>query len=399
MSKRDRFGSSRVVIVGGGVGGLEALLGLRALLGDRVDLTLVSQVDAFVDRPMTVAEPFGLGSAIRHPLANIAAGFGAGFVQAMVDAVDAAEHRVTCADGRAIGYETLILAPGARLSTPVSDAITFGMPGSGEALREMLTRLRGGQGHSVAFVAPSMTGWPLPLYELALMTARDLARHDVGGVHLSLLTSETRPLALFGEQGSEIVAKLLDAAGIEFIGARAGRHEVTVGVTGESSAADFLVTLPVLRGPGIRGLPATEDGGFIPVDEYGRVDGCADVHAAGDAVDFPVKQGGLAAQLADSVAEYVAAGYGARVEPSPFRPVLRGMLVTGEEPWFLRSAAPDDEDEPAVAWYPLWWPPTKVAGRHLAPYLLGGSDEDGLERPAQGFVDVDIPLTAATLPG
>ena len=66
-----------VVIVGGGVAGLEALLALQALAGDRVDLTLVSQHDWFVDRPVTVAEPFGLASAARHSVPDIVAERGA----------------------------------------------------------------------------------------------------------------------------------------------------------------------------------------------------------------------------------------------------------------------------------------------------------------------------------
>ena len=40
---------------------------------------------------------------------------------------------------------------------------------------------------------------------------------------------------------------------------------------------------------------------------------------------FPIKQGGLATQQADAVAEAIAAGRGSR-RPEPFRPVLRGLL-------------------------------------------------------------------------
>ena len=185
-----------VVIVGGGVAGLEALLALQALAGDRVDLTLVSQHDWFVDRPMTVAEPFGLASAARHSVPDIVAERGARFVGATVVAVDADAHRVSCADGTELSFDTLILAPGARLSAPGADVIAFGLEGSGRAIREMLDRLRSGGAHSVAFVAPSTTGWLLPLYELALMTANELARSNVEGVELRLLSPEDRPLAL-----------------------------------------------------------------------------------------------------------------------------------------------------------------------------------------------------------
>jgi sulfide:quinone oxidoreductase len=135
------------------------------------------------------------------------------------------------------------------------------------------------------------------------------------------------------------------------------------------------------------------------VDEYGQVEGLADVYAAGDAVDFPVKQGGLAAQQADAVAAHVAARHGASVDAAPFRPVLRGMLFTGGEPRFMRSGVPGADQEIPGAWYPLWWPPTKIVGRYLAPYLFQRGEVEGLGRPDEGFIDIDIPLTATTLPG
>jgi sulfide:quinone oxidoreductase len=377
-----------VIVVGGGVAGLEALLALQALAGDRVDLTLVSQHDWFVDRPVTVAEPFGLVSAARHSVPDIVAERGARFVGATVVAVHADAHRVSCADGTELGFDTLILAPGARLTVPFPDAITFGVEGSGQAIGEMLARLRSGDARSVAFAAPSTTGWLLPLYELALMTARDLARNNVEGVELRFLSPEDRPMALFGDQGSQSAGRLLAAAGIEFIGS-----------TADPVAADYVLTLPLLRGPELAGVPTTPPDGFIPVDDFGRVTGVADVYAAGDAIDFPVKQGGLAAQQADAVAEHVAARHGARVDPAPFRPVLRGMLFTGEDPVYMRSDVPGADPRIASAWYPLWWPPTKIAGRHLAPYLFERDEDMVLGRPPAGFVDVDIPLAAITLPG
>jgi sulfide:quinone oxidoreductase len=403
MSARHSFISGQVVIVGGGVAGLEALIALRALVGDRVAVTLVSQDDWFVDRPLTVAEPFGLGSAARYPLPEIAAEFDAGFVNATVAAVAAAEHRVSCAGGQNLGFDTLILAPGARTRSPFADAIAFGVAGSGRAMKDMLSRLRSGEVRSAAFVAASMTGWLLPLYELALMTGRELARSKVEGAQLRLVTPEDRPLTLFGDRGSESVARLLAAAGIEFIGATratARGGDLALGATGQSVAVDCVVTLPLMRGPGLVGVPGTQPDDFVPVDEYGRVEGLADVYAAGDAVDFPVKQGGLAAQQADAVAAHLAARHGARVDVAPFRPVLRGMLFTGGEPRFMRSGVPGaDPDIPAGAWYPLWWPPTKISGRYLAPYLLERSEVEGLGHPEQGFIDIDIPLTATTLPG
>jgi sulfide:quinone oxidoreductase len=391
MTSSDSPTPGHVVIVGGGVAALEALLALQALAGDRVDLTLVSPDDWFVDRPVTVAEPFGLASAARHSVPDIVAERGARFVGATVVAVQADAHLVSCADGTELRFDTLVLAPGAQLRAPSADAIAFGLEGSGQAVRDMLDRLRGGEARSVAFVAPSTTGWLLPLYELALMTARELARSNVEGVELRLLSAEDRPLALFGDQGSQSTARLLAAAGIEFVG--------STDVTVQSTPADCVVTLPLMRGPELEGVPTAPPDGFIAVDAFGQVTGVADVYAAGDAVNFPVKQGGLAAQQADAVAEHIAARYGANVDPAPFRPVLRGMLFTGDDPLFMRSDVPGADPHIGGAWYPLWWPPTKIAGRHLAPYLFERDEDELLGRPPAGFVDVDIPLAAITLPG
>ncbi|HUA71360.1 MAG TPA: FAD-dependent oxidoreductase [Solirubrobacteraceae bacterium] len=393
--------SGHVVIAGGGVAGLEALLALRALAGERVALTLVSKDDSFVDRPMTVAEPFGLGSAARMSLPDVTAELGADFARGSVTAVDAPGHRVTCDDGRELTFDTLILALGAQTRPPFSNAITFGLDGSATAIREMLARLGSREARSVSFVAPSMTGWLLPLYELALMTAREMVRRDVDGVEIRLLTPEDRPLALFGGQLSQTIGRMLGKAGIEFAHAsfaKANGDGLTYAALGQPSS-DYVVTLPLLSGPQLAGVPATEPHGFIPVDEYGRVKGLTDVYAAGDAVDFPVKQGGLAAQEADTIAAHVAAGYGADVNPTPFQPMLRGMLFTGDEPVYMRSGVPDVDPDVPGAWYPLWWPPTKVAGRYLGPYLSEHGDEERFGAPPVGFIDVDLPLAAITMPG
>jgi hypothetical protein len=156
-----------------------------------------------------------------------------------------------------------------------------------------------------------------------------------------------------------------------------------------------LVALPLVRGPQLDGVPSEPDFGFVPVDRHGRVDGLDGVYAAGDATNFPIKQGGLAAQQADAVSEHVAARHGARLDPPPFRPVLRGLLFAGGPDRYLRA------DDDAVAAQPLWWPPTKIAGRYLAPYLYEREPAAAPGPAPEGFVDLEVPLetTDATLVG
>jgi CBS domain-containing protein len=164
-------------------------------------------------------------------------------------------------------------------------------------------------------------------------------------------------------------------------------------------AADRVVALPRLRGPRIDGLPQTVEG-FLPVDAHGQVHGLADVYAAGDITSFPVKQGGIATQQADAAAEMIAANAGADITPQPFRPVLRGLLLTGRRPRYLRHELTGGAgDSSAASPEPLWWPPAKIVGRYLAPFLgaFAGVESPPEAPSAPGAVPVEVEVDAAAV--
>jgi sulfide:quinone oxidoreductase len=230
-----------------------------------------------------------------------------------------------------------------------------------------------GETARIAFVLPAGSSWALPVYELAIMAAAEL-RNRGREPELTVVTPEPAPLAVFGDEASAAVAALLQERGIALrtnARAVAAADGMLVLAQGEPVLADRVVALPRLTGPGVVGLPQDHDG-FIPVDEHGRVRGLERVYAAGDATTFSLKQGGLAAQQADAAAEAIAADLGWAVRPQPCRPVLRGILLTGGEPLYLRArlTATGEPVGPAdVSRRPLWSPPGKVAGRYLAPLL------------------------------
>jgi sulfide:quinone oxidoreductase len=388
-----------VLIAGGGVAALEAMMALRDLAGERVRMTLVAPEPDFVYRPMAVAEPFGLGEAGRFPLQRIAQDFGVELVQAGVAAVDAGARRVVLTGGDALSYDhALVLAPGARMLPAFDEALTFTGSGTTGAMRALVDELERGRVRGIAFVVPEVGGWTLPLYELALLTARHAAARDLAP-ELVLVTPEPRPLAVFGEEASAAVAELLAVAGIEFCGAshiEVGQGAIRLDPRGRSLRAERVVALPLVRGPQLEGVPADPESGFVPVDEHGRVVGLDDVYCAGDATSFPIKQGGLAAQQADAVAAHIAARHGAAVAASPFRPVLRGMLFTGDAQHFMRTRGGRGAGHAAKR--PLWWPPTKIAGRYLAPYLYE-REPNAVPGPApEGFADLEVTLEAAHAP-
>ena len=372
-----RSSLARVLIAGGGVAALEVALALRRLVGDRLKVELMSPEPAFRYRPLSVAEPFGLGAAEAIDLKSFAADHGFGFRLGALASVDPGRSEVRTGAGDALPYDALVVALGARAEPALPGALAFRGREDVGAMRELLADLDRGAVRRIAFVLRPRASWPVPLYELALMTAARL-RARGGPGEITLVTHEGAPLDLFGPRASEAVATMLEEAGVVVVTRRyaTGFEDGVLRWTQSGAlAVDRVVALPQLEGPRVAGLPHDVEG-FLPTDLYGRVRGVPDVYAAGDATAFPVKQGGLAAEQADAVAESIAAWAGAALTPAPFRPVLRGKILTGGAPLYVRSdPAGGRGDVSDVSPRPLWWPPTKVAGRFLAPALAGAGVE------------------------
>jgi sulfide:quinone oxidoreductase len=372
--------STRVVIAGAGVAGLEALLALRAVAGPLVQLDMLSADPTFRYRPVSVAEAFDRGRAPEFDLEEICADQGARLHRDTLTVVDSLRRRVLTRGGAELPYDLLAVAIGARPVEVLPGALTFrGFEDVG-ALREVLAGIADGGLENVVFALPPNPDWPLPLYELALMTGAH-AQACGASTRVRVVTAEAEPLGLFGAQASGAVARLLRARAVEVttLTRPVAVEDHTLHIDGARSIpADRVIALPRLAGPQVAGLPH-DASGFIPTDLHGLVKGRHDVYAAGDATAFPVKQGGLASQQADAVAEALAQRAGAPVTPRPFHAVVRGLLLTGSAPAYLRTERRVDS---AVSDDPLWWPPTRIVGRYLAPYLAMRSLEGSQSRVA-----------------
>jgi sulfide:quinone oxidoreductase len=360
---RGRF---RVLIAGAGPAGVEAALTLERLAGERVTITFVAP-ERFVHLPPTVLSPFAVGDRVRVPLAGLA---GTNLRDGRVVAVDVAAHEVRTSNDEILAYDALLVAVGGVQRSPFGRALAYGTPGSEDRMHGLIQDLEDGYVKRVAFVVPPAGTWPLPVYELALMTAArayDMCDH----VELSLVTPEASPLEVFGAELSRDVAWLLSAAGINVrtrVNARmSGSNTLELHPGGERLDVDRVVTLPILDGPTITGLPR-DPAGFLPVDAHGRLAGAPGVYAAGDATDFAIKQGGIACQQADAAAEAIAAEAGVAIEPAPFVPTLRGLLKTERDSLWLERNLRD-----AIGSMPADGPRVKFAGRELSCLLHGVS--------------------------
>ncbi|WP_028062818.1 FAD-dependent oxidoreductase [Solirubrobacter soli] len=355
-----------VLIAGGGIAGLEALLGLREVAGDRVRLTLVAPGAEFTYRPMAVAEPFAVGTARRVPLADVVADAGAELIADGLAAVDDGARRVRLSGGATRGFDALLVATGARAVAGVEGAMTWWPDGDPETYGGLLRDLEEGYSKRLAIVVPPGATWPLPAYELAIMTAgeaRDLGQDDV---EVTVVTPERTPLSLFGEEAGAAVAEELERAGVRLItGAVAQRRDggLVLEPSGEHLDVQRVVAVPRLVGPAVEGL-AADDEGFLLTGEDGLVEGAERTWAAGDGVDSPLKFGALATHQARVAIAAIARLAGVSDPPDPGEAVIEGRLLVGLKSRRLRGRG-DAESAP------LWWPQGKVAGQYLPRWLAG----------------------------
>jgi len=374
--------SKRLVIVGGGVAALEAMLALRELAGDRVEVELHTPQRVFAYRPLLVGKPFDTGKVIEYDLDDLARRAGAAFYRDKVVAVEPDERRILTHVGEKVPYDYLLLCPGAEPRSVIPGTEPFWGSGDDEgAVVRVIGRLRGGELRRVAFAIPGAVTWTLPIYEMALMAAASLAKAGVEDAELTIVSAEDLPLGIFGVRVGEHVRELLSEHAIELI---TGTHPVEfedgqLHVTaGDPIEADAVIAAPQLEGRRITGVPCDESG-FVRIDEHNRVIGLEQVFAAGDVTSFPVKQGGIATQQADAVAEAIAADLGLRPAARPFDPILRTVLWTGGKPQYLYGMLSGGHGETSVfSEKPLWEREGKIVGQYLAPFL---SSLPGVERP------------------
>jgi len=361
-----------VVIAGGGVAALEAALALRSLAGDRVALKMIARAPDFVYRPMTVVEPFAEGSARRYPLAEIASDLDVELLADSFAWVDGESRVAHTEAGLEVPYDALLLAIGGHPNARYEHALTIDDTDLDELMHGLIEDVEGGYVGSVAFVIPGRMAWPLPIYELALMIAA--RAYDMQTeVALTIVTPEEHPLGVFGLPAAAEFAELLSNAGISTITSAHSEipssGHVTISPGERHLEVDRIVALPELFGPAVRGLRASAHG-FIPVDLHGRVRAAERVFAAGDATDFAVKHGGIASQQADAAAQSIAALAGVDIEPEPFKPIIRAMLLTGRGPKFLSARITGGQGfDSEISDTAPWSPPSKISARYLAPYL------------------------------
>lgn len=319
-------GARRVVVLGGGAGGLKAAnrLAWHAAGGADLEVVLVDRAADHVFAPGFVPVMFGDAEpgAFRRPLAELAHP-GVRIVAGEATGLDPAGHVVRGSFGE-LAYDRLVLALGAEVgwpdgAPPCGDLSPWTLPGA-LAGREALGRL--GPRDRVVLAVPG-PGYRCPpaVVDLAVRIRR------ATGALVHLVHPWPRPLAPFGERPAAAATALLEGAGVGYTGGFSlaeVRADAVVGADGTEVGYDVAFVVPPHRPPAVvAGSPLAGPNGWPAVGFPSfAVRGADDVVAIGDLTSAPLTvgmAGTLAVQEALFVADRIAAEAGgppARPEPA-----------------------------------------------------------------------------------
>ena len=310
---------AKVLILGGGFGGVVAAERLAEQLSDDHQITLVSRSRNFVFYPALVRLAFGKCQLedVSFDLRESMLSRRVNFIEAEVARIDPFERKVTIAHGEVEGklpYDYLIFALGRRLATErisgfyenahhllsVDKALKFG-----KAIAQFH------EGHAVIGQCPEAR-LPVPVYETAFALSRLLKeRGERERVRITVVSPDALGSQLGGSDATAALQTALDAHQIEFLpDFPITKITPTTAVTSNGQAVDFslLMLLPPFHGsPAVLHL-GISDNEYINVDWSMRVLGVDRMYAVGDCVNFSgPKMGHMAVRQAEVAAVNLAA--------------------------------------------------------------------------------------------
>ncbi len=387
----------RILVLGGGFGGLETLFYLRHVLGDRGDLTLVTDRPYFVFKPNTIYIPFGEpAQKYQLDLARPLHKQSVKLIQGTVQNIDPDDRSVELEKGK-VDFDYLVVATGAKMCPEeipglAEHAVTVWTSDDMLALRDRIAkvvdRAKAGTRSNVLFLVPPNNRCSGPLYEMICMLDTYLRRHGCREwVDLTFATKEEAFIEAFGPRLNTVVAQEFDERKIEghvkHIVSEVGPNSVHF-QNGSELPYHLLISFPPYAAA--RHFPALpiDDRGFVNVDPSSRnVMGLERIYAVGDTGNFPIKQAFLALLQGDAAGDHLAAEILGREPAVDFAPMSMCVMEQFDKAVFAQvplrytgdSQRPvtvdtEDEDHYKVGVSPLWRLGKSALGFYL-PWRFG----------------------------
>ena len=361
----------KVVVLGGGFGGVQAAISARLKLDSTHEVTIIdrNRVPHLCGmNPLLIVGERDTDKTGRSlgRLANR----GIRYVEANIDLIDTEARQVATSEGT-LDYDYLVVALGAQYDWDAvpgaRDAYSFYDFDYARQLRRRLSRLKRGK-IVIAAAKPPYKCPPAPFESAMIINwwARNTGiRKDI---EISVYIPEPGPLGVAGKEASVRVRNALDQRGIELVTAagvsevaRDGR-EASFG-DGSSASASVIATVPVHKLPDVVAASGIANGKpWVPVNRATLETSTPDVFAIGDvnvvpAGEFAIPKAGVfASGQGSKVGEVISSRINDSEVPEPYDGVGfcymaysggRAATVGGE---FLADGGPDTAlSDPTVA--------------------------------------------------
>jgi sulfide:quinone oxidoreductase len=308
----------RIVILGAGFAGLELSTLLSEALGDRVQVTLIDQSDAFVFGFSKLDVMFGRTTldAVRLPYRHFAKP-GVRLLRESVRAIDPHSRRVTT-DAGTHDCDHLVVALGADYdiaATPgLADANEFYTVGGANRLRDVPPGFS--NGHAVVGVCGAPYKCPPAPSECVLMLHDLLSSRGVRErCQITLVLPLSSPVPPSPETSRALVAAFAERD-IRFmpnrrVSAVDTQRRVATLDDGSELAWDLFLGVPRHCAPAVvQAAVMTADDGFVPVNPRTLETRFANVYAVGDIANTGTPKAGV---FAEGAAQAVASALIARI--------------------------------------------------------------------------------------
>src|SRR5215216_3343096 len=348
---------AKVLVLGGGFGGVVAAERLAEQLGDEHQITLVSRSRQFVFYPALVRLAFRKCDKedVSFDLRDTMLSRRVNFVEAEVAHIDPFARKVSIAHGEVEGklpYDYLIFALGRRLATEkitgfyehahhllnVDKALNF---------RKAIEQFEGGR---VVLGQCSGARLPVPVYESALVLARLYEeRRERDRVSITVVAPDTLESEIRDARGAAALRKALEANQIELLPnfrIKSVTQNSATTDTGDSINFELLMLVPPFQGASAaRYMGVTDNEGYIHVDRTMRIAGHERIYAVGDCVSFTgPKMGHMAVRQAEVAATNLAAEIGGREPVSHYVHEMRFVIdEAGRDGLYLQKDIWTDE--------------------------------------------------------
>jgi len=333
---------AKVLILGGGFGGVIAAKRLAEQLGDEHQITLVSRSRYFVFYPALVRLAFGkcqrddVSFDLRHAMLDRRINF----IEAEVARIDPDQRKVTIAHGEVEGnlpYDYLIFALGRRLATER-------IPGFYEHAHHLLNvdkAMKFGKAISNFHEGRAVIGQcagarlPIPVYETAFALARRLEENNERErVRITIVSPESIASEFVDPGVALRLQRALDRHQIEFLpGVSIEKLTDRAAITSDGAAinSDLLMLLPPFQGAPAALYHEITNEAYINVDWSMRVIGVKGMYAVGDCVNFSgPKMGHMAVRQAEVAATNLAAEIEGREPLTHYDHEMRLVIDAGD---------------------------------------------------------------------